>query len=58
MITFFHPLAYGGISIVYESLNIDWRIPVEMALLIEKDTKHVLLKDFDSPFSIDMNLYP
>ena len=24
----------------------------------EKDTKHALLKDFNSPFSIDMNLYP
>ena len=28
------------------------------ALLSEKDLKHALLKDFDSPFSIDMNLYP
>lgn len=24
----------------------------------EKDTKHELLKDFDSPFSIDFDLYP
>lgn len=48
----------GGISIVDDSLGIDWRIPVENALLSEKDTKHALLKDFDSPFSIEMNLYP
>mgnify|MGYP006385053221 CR=1 FL=1 len=27
-------------------------------LLSEKDLKHALLKNFDSPFSIDMNLYP
>lgn len=48
----------GGVSILDDSLGIDWKIPVEKALLSEKDTKHELLKDFDSPFSIDMNLYP
>ena len=48
----------GGVSIVDDSLGIDWRIPVEKALLSEKDSKHDLLKDFDSPFSIAMNLYP
>lgn len=55
---FYQPQADGGISIVDESLGIDWKIPVEKALLSEKDTKHALLKDFDSPFSIDMDLYP
>lgn len=55
---FYAPANDGGVSIVDESLGIDWRIPVEKALLSEKDTKHDLLKDFDSPFSIDMNLYP
>lgn len=55
---FYHPEVDGGVSIVDESLGIDWQIPVEKALLSEKDTKHALLKDFDSPFSIDMNLYP
>lgn len=55
---FYVPANDGGVSIVDESLGIDWRIPVEKALLSEKDTKHDLLKDFDSPFSIDMNLYP
>lgn len=44
-------------SIVDDSLGIDWRIPVDKALLSEKDTKHEFLNDFDSPFSIDMNLY-
>lgn len=47
---FYHPEADGGISILDESLGIDWRIPVEKALLSEKDTRHPLLKDFDSPF--------
>ena len=55
---FYAPTNDGGVSIVDDSLGIDWRIPVEKALLSEKDTKHDLLKDFDSPFSIDMNLYP
>lgn len=55
---FYAPSNDGGVSIVDGSLGIDWRIPVEKALLSEKDTKHDLLKDFDSPFSIDMNLYP
>ena len=47
---FYHPEADGGISILDDSLGIDWRIPKEKALLSEKDTKHPLLKDFDSPF--------
>ena len=47
---FYHPEADGGISILDNSLGIDWRIPMEQAILSEKDTKHALLKDFDSPF--------
>lgn len=47
---FYHPEADGGISILDTSLGIDWRIPTELAILSEKDTKHPLLKDFDSPF--------
>ena len=33
-----------------DSLGIDWRIPTEHANLSEKDTKHEVLKDFESPF--------
>jgi len=54
---FYHPEADGGISILDNSLGIDWRIPTEHAILSEKDTKHPLLKDFDSPFDISINLY-
>ena len=54
---FYHPEADGGISILDDSLGIDWRIPIEQAILSEKDTKHPLLKDFDSPFSFTDNLY-
>lgn len=47
---FYAPQADGGISILDESLGIDWKIPTDKAILSEKDTKHPLLKDFDSPF--------
>ena len=53
---FYHPEADGGISILDDSLNIDWRIK-DKAILSEKDTKHSLLKDFDSPFDIKVDLY-
>ena len=54
---FYHPEADGGISILDDSLGIDWRIPTEKANLSDKDTKHALLKDFDSPFDINIKLY-
>ena len=54
---FYHPEADGGISIIDNSLGIDWKIPTDKALLSEKDTKHVLLKDFDTPFDINEDLY-
>ena len=54
---FYHPEADGGISILDESLGIDWHIPTEKANLSDKDTKHPLLKDFDSPFDINIDLY-
>ena len=47
---FYHPEADGGISILDDSLRIYWKIPMDQAILSEKDTKHPLLKDFDSPF--------
>jgi dTDP-4-dehydrorhamnose 3,5-epimerase len=55
---FYAPEADGGISIKDESLGIDWQIPTESALLSEKDLKHLCLKDFDSPFDYNENLYP
>ena len=54
---FYHPEADGGISILDSSLGIDWKIPTEKVLLSDKDTKHALLKDFDSPFDINVSLY-
>lgn len=54
---FYHPEADGGISILDDSLGIDWHIPTDHAILSEKDTKHPLLKDFDSPFDFNVSLY-
>lgn len=54
---FYHPEADGGISILDNCLGIDWHIPMDKAILSEKDLKRAMLKDFDSPFSIEMNLY-
>ena len=47
---FYHPEADGGISILDDSLGIDWRIPTDKVLLSDKDTKHPMFKNFDSPF--------
>ena len=54
---FYHPESDGGISIKDKSLGIDWRIPLDLVLLSEKDLKHVCLKDLDSPFDYNIDLY-
>lgn len=48
---YYAPHADGGISITDPSLGIDWHIDPTRAILSEKDTKHPLLADFDSPFT-------
>ena len=54
---YYHPEADGGISITDPSLGIDWGIALQDAILSEKDTRHPLLADFDSPFVINIDLY-
>ena len=54
---FYHPKADGGINIKDESLGIDWRIPMEKAILSEKDLKHACLKDAVLDFDINVDLY-
>lgn len=54
---FYHPEVDGGVNILDDSLGIDWRIPTDKANLSDKDTKHALLKDFDSPFDYNVSLY-
>ena len=48
---FYHPEADGGISILDDSLGIDWMIPMDEAILSDKDTKLLLLSNFDNPFN-------
>ena len=55
---FYAPQADAGIQLRDKDLGIDWKIPTENAILSEKDIKHPCLKDFDSPFDYNMNLYP
>ena len=52
---FYHPEADAGISILDESLGIDWRIPMDKAILSDKDTRHGMLADFQSPFTYTVN---
>lgn len=54
---YYHPEADGGISIQDPSLGIDWRIDPSQAILSDKDLRHPLLADFESPFDIDTDLY-
>lgn len=54
---YYAPEADGGISIQDTSLGIDWRIDPSKAILSEKDLRHPLLKDFDSPFDYSTDLY-
>ena len=54
---FYHPEADGGINIIDDSLGIDWKIPIEHAILSEKDTNHPNLSDFISPFAINVEMY-
>lgn len=54
---YYHPAAEGGISIADESLGINWQIDSTASILSDKDLKHPLLKDFGSPFDINVDLY-
>lgn len=49
---YYAPQADGGISITDPTLGIDWRIDPSEAILSDKDSKHPLLADFESPFEI------
>lgn len=49
---YYCPEADGGIAITDASLGIDWGMPLEAAILSDKDKQHPLLADFDSPFEL------
>ncbi len=47
---YYAPDADGGIQLCDDTLGIDWRIDIADAILSDKDRRHPLLRDFDSPF--------
>lgn len=47
---FYNPESEGGISLLDESLGIDWGVNPESAILSHKDMGYPMLADFDSPF--------
>lgn len=49
---YYHPEADGGISILDDTLGIDWNIDMSEAILSDKDKRHPLLKDFETPFEL------
>ncbi|WP_304510860.1 dTDP-4-dehydrorhamnose 3,5-epimerase [Duncaniella muris] len=54
---YYAPQVDGGISILDTSLGIDWLIDPDKAILSEKDMRHPMLSDFDSPFDYHSDLY-
>ena len=54
---FYAPQADTGIQLYDEALSIDWRIPVNEAILSEKDINQALLKDKPYDFDINDKLY-
>lgn len=54
---YYHPEADGGISIQDPSLGIDWHLDTALAILSDKDLRHPLIKDFDTPFDYNIDLY-
>lgn len=47
---YYHPEAEGGISILDESLGIDWQIDFAEVKLSDKDKRYGVLADFVTPF--------
>lgn len=54
---YYHPESDAGIQLMDEDLGIDWRIPIEHAILSEKDLCHAKLCDTTPDFDIKDDLY-
>ena len=48
----YHPEAEGGLLLSDPTLAVDWQIPSEARIISDKDTKHPLFRDLESPFDI------
>jgi dTDP-4-dehydrorhamnose 3,5-epimerase len=51
------PQADGGIQLMDKSLAIDWIVEPDSVILSEKDKKHPMLAEFDSPFDYNTDYY-
>lgn len=54
---FYAPQSEGGIQLIDENLNIDWRIPVKDVILSEKDLERAKLVDSPLDFDFSQDLY-
>lgn len=54
---FYHPESEGAIMWDDPDINIDWRIPAGDIALSAKDARHKYLKDFETPFDINVSQY-
>ena len=46
----YHPEAEGGLLLSDPDIAIDWQVPEELRIISEKDKKHPLFRDLQSPF--------
>jgi len=54
---FYHPEADAGLNLTDPSLKIDWRIPMDKAILSEKDLKHPSFAQMPQDFKFSDKLY-
>ncbi|MDD4636747.1 MAG: dTDP-4-dehydrorhamnose 3,5-epimerase, partial [Bacteroidales bacterium] len=54
---YYAPQYEGAVAWNDPALAIDWHLPADKILLSEKDKNHALLKDIDTPFDFNTNLY-
>ncbi len=47
---FYNQESEGGISLLDPTLDIDWHVDLDKAILSDKDKRHPLLAEFDTPF--------
>jgi dTDP-4-dehydrorhamnose 3,5-epimerase len=46
----YHPEADGGLLLSDPELAIDWQVPEQLRIISDKDKKHPLLNEFETPF--------
>lgn len=49
---FYAPQADGGVNLTDPALGIDWGIPADRMILSEKDMKHKMFGEWESPFEM------